>query len=63
MTIRHNASERPKKRDSMYSVYVLGAYHEHCFFEIVRYAFIENIWINDEYRVIPVECWYDLPNK
>ena len=67
---RHDASEKPKKRDFSlndknvdYSEYVLGAYHEHSFFEIVRYDFRENIWINDEYRVIPVECWYELPKK
>ena len=69
-SIRHDASEKPKKRDFSlndkkvdYSEYVLGAYHEHSFFEIVRYDFRENIWINDEYRVIPVECWYELPKK
>ena len=68
--VRHDASEKPKKRDFSlndknvdYSEYVLGAYHGHSFFEIVRYDFRENIWINDEYRVIPVECWYDLPKK
>jgi len=71
--VRHDASEKPKKRDYAictknntkveYSEYVLAAYHDHSFFEIVRYDFTEGIWINDEYRVIPVECWYELPKK